>query len=66
VVRHRKSLADYYEKRREYENKIVGMSDHIATYHPVEDEKGREHEKELREYKKVLAEFNDKIRYHED
>jgi hypothetical protein len=42
------------------------LTAHIATEHPVADEKGLEHEKELRKLEKDLATTNDKIRYHED
>jgi len=48
------------------ESKIEGLSAHIATEHPIADEKGLKRERELRQLEKDLEMINDKIRYHQD
>lgn len=63
---HRKALIELEKDRKLYQDRIAGMSEHIAIAHPIEDEKGREHERELRDYEKTLDKINEKIRYHED
>jgi len=59
-------LAEFEEKKGLLKSKIEGLSNHIATEHPIADKKGREHEKELRQLEKDLKTINEKISYHED
>ncbi|KLL02031.1 MAG: hypothetical protein MRERC_5c052 [Mycoplasmataceae bacterium RC_NB112A] len=66
VENHRRNLVKLEEKKIKLKDKIEGLSSHIATEHPIADEKGLAHEKELRGLEKVLIVVNDKIRYHED
>jgi hypothetical protein len=66
VESHRRNLAEFEEKKGLLKNKIKGLSEHIRTEHPIADEKGLEHEKELRELEQELVEVNNEISYHEN
>jgi len=66
VEKHRKNLAEFEEIRKNLEDKTEGLRAHITSKHPIADEKGLEHERELRDLERNLTEINDKIRYHED